>query len=144
MGALVSAATLRLTRVLRFEAAHRLYTAQLSDAENERIYGKCARLGGHGHNYEVEVCLQGDLPEGEAFLVDRSWFDQIVRARLLERVDHRNLDDVLAGVVTTGENLARTFFSWLAPSFPGPVRLQRIRVRETRSNLFEATYAEKY
>ena len=139
----MSAATLRLTRVVRFEAAHRLYATQLSQDENERIYGKCARPGGHGHNYEVEVCLQGYLPEDECFLVDRAGLDQIVRAHLLERVDHRNLDHVLAGIVTTGENLARTFFSWLAPSFPGPVRLQRIRVRETRSNLFEATYAEK-
>ena len=63
----------RLTRRVRFEAAHRLVSPQLSDAENEAVYGKCARPGGHGHNYEVEVTLddgsQVDVQLDEEFNV---------------------------------------------------------------------------
>jgi hypothetical protein len=44
--------------------------------------------------------------------------------------------------VTTGENLAQSFFAWLAPAFVGPVRLHRVRVRETRNNRFETIRPE--
>ena len=129
---------LRLCRVYRFEAAHRLYAPRLDPTENERLFGKCARPGGHGHNYEVEVCVEGELDAKAGVLIDRRRMDSIVRRSLLERVDHRNLDDVLGpDTVTTGENLALTFFDWLAPKFEGGVRLHRLRVRETRNNSFE-------
>jgi 6-pyruvoyltetrahydropterin/6-carboxytetrahydropterin synthase len=128
---------LRLGRTYRFEAAHRLFTPRLDSAENERLYGKCARPGGHGHNYEVEICLDGELERGQSTLIERTELDAKVRALLLERVDHRNLDEVLSPLVTTGENLAQTFFEWLAPAFAGPARLYRLRVRETRNNRFE-------
>ena len=52
---------IELTRCYRFPAAHVLRSPQLSDVENERIYGKCANPNGHGHNYGLEVTLTGPL-----------------------------------------------------------------------------------
>ena len=135
--------SLRLCRIYRFEAAHRLFSPRLSAAENERLYGKCARPGGHGHNYEVEVCVAGEPQVTTASIIAPAELDAKVRTLLLDRVDHRNLDEVLAGVVTTGENLARTFFEWLAPAFGGSARLYRVRVRETRNNTFEFIRRER-
>lgn len=126
-----------LTRRYRFEAAHRLISDDLSDAENERIFGKCCRPGGHGHNYEVEVTLCGEPDERTGFLLSRERMDALVNEHLVDRVDHRNLNDVIDDVVTTGENLAHRFHEWLQPAFQAPVELVRVRVRETPKNLFE-------
>jgi 6-pyruvoyltetrahydropterin/6-carboxytetrahydropterin synthase len=144
VGTGLKAVALRLCRIYRFEAAHRLFSAKLSAEENERIFGKCARPGGHGHNYEVEICVGGELAADEARLIERAEMDRIVRRALLDRVDHRSLDDVLGhDLVSTGENLALTFFDWLEPMFVGRARLQRVRVRETRNNTFERIRQER-
>lgn len=131
---------LRLTRRVRFEAAHRLWSEQLDDAANQSIYGKCAREGGHGHNYEVEVTLEGPVDPVSGLLVVREQLDHVLDEHLVSRCDHRNLDDLvdLPGV-STGENLARAFFDWVRPHVPAPARLARLRVYETPRNHFDAS-----
>ena len=49
----------RLTRRFRFPAAHVLASRALSDAENQGVFGKCANPNGHGHDYGVEVSVEG-------------------------------------------------------------------------------------
>jgi 6-pyruvoyl-tetrahydropterin synthase len=63
--------------------------------------------------------------------------DGAVTERVLSRVDHRTLEEVpeLAGVVTTGEGLARAFWRLLAPAVPGALR--RVTVVETAKNRFQ-------
>ncbi len=132
--------TVRLTRRVRFEAAHRLWSPQLDDAANRQVYGKCARDGGHGHNYEVEATLEGPVDERSGLLIVRADLDRILDEYLVSRCDHRNLDEVIGpGVVSTGENLARIFFEWVEPQIPAPARLARLRVYETPRNVFEAS-----
>lgn len=127
----------RLTRRVRFEAAHRLVSERLSDAENQQTYGKCSREGGHGHNYEVEVTVEGEPDPVSGLVMSRDHLDEIVEERMVSRCDHRNLNDVV-DEVTTGENLARIFFEWIEPSIPEPVQLTRVRVHETPRNVFDA------
>jgi 6-pyruvoyltetrahydropterin/6-carboxytetrahydropterin synthase len=131
-------ARVRLTRVVRFEAAHRLCSSQLSDEQNRAVFGKCSRPGGHGHNYEVEVSIEGAVDPATGMVVAREHLDRLLREHLLQRVDHRNLNDVIE-LVTTGENLARLFHSWIQPAVPAGMRLARVRVLETRRNRFEST-----
>ncbi len=62
-----------------------------------------------------------------------------MRDAVLARVDHYDLSATvpeLAGVVTTGENLARAFWQWLEPALP-PGSLRRVSVVETENNSFE-------
>lgn len=131
--------TVRLTRRVRFEAAHRLWSTRLDEAGNVATYGKCSREGGHGHNYEVEVTVEGPVDPASGLVVVREELDRVLEEHLLRRCDHRNLDDVLdPGTVSTGENLARIFFHWIEPHVPGPARLARLRVYETPRNIFDA------
>lgn len=131
---------MRITRIYRFEAAHRLVSSRLSSEENERVYGKCCREGGHGHNYQVEVTLEGEPDSLTGMLLNREEMDNRVERGLLSRVDHRNLNDVLGGdEVTTGENLTTLFWTWLEAEFGDSPRLARVRVVETRRNRFETT-----
>ena len=127
----------RVGRVYRFEAAHRLYTPRLSEGENEEVYGKCSRSGGHGHNYELWVIFEGKADGVTGLLFSREEIDRRVRERVIDRVDHRNLDDVVEGV-TTGERLALVFREWLEPSFVDGPSIQRVELVETPRNRFVA------
>ena len=126
-----------LTRSFHFSAGHRLASAALSDDENARLYGQCFRP--HGHNYTVEVTLAGTLDPTTGMAGDLGELDATVARVLLDRVDHYDLSNAvpaLDGVITTGENLARTFWGWLAAVLPAG-RLVRVAVVETANNTFE-------
>jgi 6-pyruvoyltetrahydropterin/6-carboxytetrahydropterin synthase len=127
---------LELTRVYHFSAGHRLANPAVGARENARLYGPCARA--HGHNYYVEVAVAGPPDPLTGMVTDVARLDALVQQRLLDRVDHRTLEGVpeLAGVITTGEGLARAFWAVLAPVL-APVRLRRVTVVETAKNRFE-------
>jgi len=126
-----------LTRRYHFSAGHRLENPALEAEDNARLYGQCYRQ--HGHNYHVEVTVAGALDPVTGMSVDLGIVDAAVKAALLDRVDHYDLSATvpeLDGVITTGENLARTFWQWLEPVLPAG-RLRRVAVVETDNNVFE-------
>jgi 6-pyruvoyltetrahydropterin/6-carboxytetrahydropterin synthase len=126
-----------VTRAYHFSAAHRLSNPALSDEDNARIYGQCFRQ--HGHNYVLEVTVSGRVDPTTGMSVDLGIVDTAVKASVLDRVDHYDLSatvPALAGVVTTGENLARAFYDWLAGALP-PGSLMRVTLVETANNVFE-------
>ena len=127
-----------ITRKISFSAAHRLYNPAWSDERNEAVFGACARPGGHGHDYVLEVTLRG-VPDPETgMVVDLKRVKEIVRERFWAAVDHRDLNaDVpfLAGKVPTAEHLAVAAWELLAPAFAGA--LFRIRLHETEKNIVD-------
>jgi 6-pyruvoyltetrahydropterin/6-carboxytetrahydropterin synthase len=126
-----------LTRSYHFSAAHQLANPALSDEENTRIYGQCFRP--HGHNYGLEVTVIGALDPATGMSVDLGVVDAAVKTAVLDRVDHYDLSATvpeLAGVITTGENLARAFYHWLEDVLP-PGVLRRVTLVETANNVFE-------
>lgn len=128
---------LAVTRAYHFSAAHRLANPALSDAENARVYGQCFRQ--HGHNYGLEVTVAGSLDPATGMSVDLGVVDAAVKAAVLDRVDHYDLSatvPALAGVITTGENLARVFYQWIEAALP-PGVLRRVTLVETANNVFE-------
>jgi 6-pyruvoyltetrahydropterin/6-carboxytetrahydropterin synthase len=131
-----------LTRCYRFPAAHVLAIPTESDAENERIYGKCANPAGHGHDYGVEVTVAGPLDPQSGRLIDPALLDAIFAQRVAQRLAHRMLNELPLfrerDLVPTAENIARVVFEELdAPvAAAGAARLRRVRVLETRRNSF--------
>ena len=129
---------MRLTSRYRFSASHRLDTPALSPEQNRRLYGKCNNPHGHGHDYVLDITVEGPVdPDGQ--VVNRQALDALVRERVLAQLDHKNLNvDVagLAGSVTTTENLARLVRGALAESWTLPARLARVRISETARNTF--------
>lgn len=127
---------LELTRVYHFSAGHRLDNPMVDRDTNGRLYGACARP--HGHNYYLEVTVAGVPDPTTGMVVDITQLDDLVRQTVLDRVDHQTLEDVreLAGVITTGESLARAFWRMLAGAL-APGRLRRVGVVETAKNHFE-------
>ena len=126
-----------VTRAYHFSAAHRLASDAFSDEENARVYGQCFRQ--HGHNYVLEVTVSGALDPATGMSVDIGIVDRAVKTAVLDRVDHYDLSatvPALAGVITTGENLARVFYQWLEAALP-PGVLRRVTLVETANNVFE-------
>lgn len=130
---------MRLSRRYRFAASHRLNTDALTPEENAALYGKCNNPFGHGHDYVVDVTVEGPV-DASGQVVDRQALDLLVREHVLTRLDHRNLNcDVpeLRGQVATTENLASTVATMLKARWDLPARLARVRISETARNTFE-------
>jgi 6-pyruvoyltetrahydropterin/6-carboxytetrahydropterin synthase len=119
-------------------ASHRLHTDALTAEENRAAYGKCSNPHGHGHNYVVEVLVGGEVDRETGMVVDLVALDEAVRARVLDRFDHANLngDAVFADRVPTTENFCRTIFGLLQEALPTG-ELEHVRVEETENNFFE-------
>jgi 6-pyruvoyltetrahydropterin/6-carboxytetrahydropterin synthase len=125
-----------VTARLSFAAAHRLNNPARDAEWNRRTYDKCDNPGGHGHNYFIEVSVKGRIDPETGMVIDLKKLKDIVRARVVDRVDHRNLNtdvDFLRGVIPTAENLARCFWQQLAPHVDQG-QLYEVRVEETEKN----------
>ena len=99
----------QLTRTVRFCAAHRYHSDALSEEENERVFGKCHRPHGHGHNYRLDLSVAGPVDPITGMVVNLADLDRILKAEVVERLDHNFLNlDVphFASVVPTCENIA--------------------------------------
>ena len=128
-----------LTRRYRFAASHRLDVPSLSPEQNKKLFGKCNNPYGHGHDYVLDVTLEG-LPDESGQIARRHELDSFVGERVVARLDHRNLNtDVteLAGAPPTTENLATAIGSMLKKDWPFRARLAHVRISETDRNIFE-------
>ena len=119
-------------------ASHRLHTEALSEEENRATYGKCNNPHGHGHNYVVEVLAGGAVDPETGMVVNMAKLDQVVRAQVIDRFDHTNLnlDPYFKNRVPTTENLTKAVFALLDGSI-APAELVQVRVEETENNFFE-------
>lgn len=131
-----------LTRRYRFPAAHVLRRTDWSEAQNVRVYGKCANPNGHGHDYGLELTVTGPLDPTSGRVLDPERLDELVQERVLERFSHRllNADPLFAQAVPTAENLALAIQRELAEPVAraGTARLSNVRVVETPRNTFDA------
>jgi 6-pyruvoyltetrahydropterin/6-carboxytetrahydropterin synthase len=132
---------LSLTRRYHFAASHRLHTPLLSEEANQRVYGKCSNLYGHGHNYSVEVTVAGPVDPATGMIANLGQLDPFVETHILEAFDQKYLNEQVPefarekSLVPTTENLCRVIFQRLK-KFPS-ARLERVRVEETSNNSFE-------
>jgi len=129
----------RVTRRVHFSAGHRLHNPDLSDEENRDTYGLCNNPSGHGHNYDLEVTVEGPVDPVTGFVMDLKRLKRLLETEVLADVDHANLNvdvDWMAGVIPTTENLAVAIWRRLEGGLPG-VRLLSVRLWETDRNSVE-------
>jgi len=132
--------TATVTRRVHFNAAHRLHNPDLSDDENQRIFGACNNQNFHGHNYELDVSVEGEIDPVTGFVADLGEVRRLVEEAVLSRLDHKNLNlDVpdLHGVNPTTENLVVAIWNMLEGRLPA--RLVRLVLWETPRNYAEYT-----
>jgi 6-pyruvoyltetrahydropterin/6-carboxytetrahydropterin synthase len=124
-----------LTRVEHFNAAHKLYNKNWSDAQNKEVYGKCANENWHGHNYELHVTIKGDPSADNGFLFNAKTLSEIINEAIIEKVDHRNLNmdvDFMKDKFTSVEFFAMGIWEELRPHIESEtVKLHCIKLVET-------------
>jgi 6-pyruvoyltetrahydropterin/6-carboxytetrahydropterin synthase len=133
-------ARVRVTRRLHFSAAHRLSRADWTREQNEQVFGLCASANWHGHNYELDVTVAGEVSEETGFVLDLKVLRELVEALVIQDIDHRNLNlDVpwMEGVNPTTENLVVAIWRRLAERLPEGVALERLVLWETPRNFVE-------
>lgn len=132
--------TVRVTRRVHFSAAHRLHNPAMSDEENARVFGLCNLPNWHGHNYELDVTVEGEPDPATGYLVDLAVLRDVA-GEVIDQLDHRNLNlDVawLHGVIPSTENLVVALWEQIAPRIPRG-RLARLVLWETPRNYAEYT-----
>jgi 6-pyruvoyltetrahydropterin/6-carboxytetrahydropterin synthase len=124
-----------ITRRVEFSASHMCALPALSAEQNRELYGAAANPHGHGHNYILEVTLDGEPDPLTGMVFDLKKLKEIINQTVVEPMDHRFLNYEVApfdAVVPTPENLAIEVWRRLAPRFKtGPARLSNVRLYET-------------
>jgi len=124
-----------LTRRVTFAAAHRYRLPELSDVENARRFGLCARPNYHGHNYTCDVTVRGAIDERSGMIVDLAEVDRVLERDVRARFDHANLNLDVAEfaegrLMPTGENLARFVFEAVQRALGDTTTVHEVRVAE--------------
>ena len=135
----------RATRRVHFSAAHRLYRPDWTDARNAEVFGSCANPNWHGHNYELDVTVEGPVDPETGYAMDLKVLRDALEARVVKDVDHRNLNlevDWLQGVNPTTENVVVAIWNRMAGALPRGIRLARLVLHETPRNAVEYTGEE--
>jgi 6-pyruvoyltetrahydropterin/6-carboxytetrahydropterin synthase len=125
-----------ISKKVEFSASHICRSPQLTDAENQRIYGPAANPLSHGHNYIVEVAIEGDPDPVTGMILDLKRLKDVLEERVLSVYDHRLLNREVAAfdkVVPTVENIAIDIWARIEPHIDqtGRARLYSVRVHET-------------
>lgn len=130
-----------LTRRERFSAAHRMFRQDWTDEKNMEVFGKCSNPRWHGHNYELFVTVKGEISEETGFIMNVGRLKEIIRARVIDRIDHRNINlevDFMKGKTATTENLAISIWDELRPFIEKEgAKLHCVRICETENNSIE-------
>jgi len=123
-------------RKAHFNAAHRLFRKEWTDAKNNAIFGKCANPNYHGHNYELIVSVTGNIDPLTGFVMDMKLLKDIIKQKVETPFDHKNLNlDVIEfkNTIPTVENIAVVIWNKLRPEISTKNNLE-VTLYETPRN----------
>jgi 6-pyruvoyltetrahydropterin/6-carboxytetrahydropterin synthase len=124
-----------LTRRAEFSASHVCSQPSLTPEQNRELYGQSANPNGHGHNYVLDVTLEGEADSSTGMVFDLKALKEIIQQEVIDSMDHRFLNFEVPPfdhVVPTAENVAAEIWRRLAPHFAsGAARLYNVRLYET-------------
>jgi len=127
---------LKISRRETFNSAHRLFKKEWSDEKNFEIFGKCSYPNYHGHNYVLEVIIEGDLDPETGFVVDLRKLKAVMKEQVIERFDHQNLNldcKEFEGINPTTENVAIVIWNILSAHLSSNLKIE-VHLSETKKN----------
>jgi 6-pyruvoyltetrahydropterin/6-carboxytetrahydropterin synthase len=126
-------------RKAHFNAAHRLFNPKWSDEKNTAVFGKCSNPHYHGHNYEMEVKLTGEVDPETGYLYDLGILKKLIKTEIEERFDHKNLNievPEFKDLNPTAEHICFVIYGILREHLPEELEL-KVRLWETVRNYVE-------
>ena len=130
---------MKVCRRVNFNAAHRLYRKDWSDEKNDAVFGKCNNPNFHGHNYVMEVWIEGDIDPETGYVIDLKILKDIIKEEIVERFDHRNLNldcSEFENLIPTAENIILVSWNLLRSRLDEKFKL-KLKLWETENNIFE-------
>jgi 6-pyruvoyltetrahydropterin/6-carboxytetrahydropterin synthase len=127
---------IRLVSASHFSAAHRLHREDWDAETNRRVFDKCNNPSGHGHTYQLEVAVEGEIDPETGYVMDFADLKRAVQENVIRHLDRRHLNydvEFLKGVNPTAENIAIGIWRQLEDKVT-PARLARISLNETERN----------
>ena len=127
---------MKIFRVEQFNAAHRLFNPKWDNETKDRVFGKCNNPNFHGHNYKLEVELDGPINPETGYVMDMKKLSDIMKLEILERFDHRNLNldcPEFKDLIPSAENIALVCWNILREKLPSELKL-KVRIWETPRN----------
>lgn len=118
--------------------AHQLHRQDWTAEQNQKVFGHCANV--HGHQYRIELHLQGEISQDTGMVINAYDVDAIVQPFLAEKFDHKFLNaDVtyFQDIIPSAENIAVWMFSELKTRLPQSVNLIKLRICETPEVIVE-------
>ncbi len=130
-----------ITRKEHFNAAHRIFREDFTDAQNLEVFGKCSNPNWHGHNYELLVTIKGEVEPHTGFVMNLKKLSEIINLYVIEKIDHKNINlevNFMKGKLASTENLAVAIFHELQPQIDNEmVCLHSVKLCETENNYVE-------
>lgn len=126
-------------RVEHFNAAHRLHNPNWSEEKNQAVFGKCNNPNYHGHNYNLEVGVLGEIDPETGYVFDLKVLSDLITEKILNRFDHKNLNlDVneFKNLNPTAENIVVVIHNLLRSEIDMKYDL-KIKLYETERNYVE-------
>ena len=126
-------------RKAHFNAAHRIYNPKWSDEKNLEVFGSCANPHYHGHNYDMEVKLTGEVDPETGYVYDLKHLKDLIKTEIEDRFDHKNLNvetEEFKALIPTAEHICYTIYRLLRSHIDEAYDLQ-IRLFETPRNFVE-------
>ena len=130
---------MKVCRRSNFNAAHRLFRPDWSDEKNQTVFGKCNNPNFHGHNYTLEVWIDGEIDQETGYVIDLKIVKDLIKIAIEDRFDHRNLNldcPEFTSLIPTAENIAVVCYNLLREKMDSKYALT-IRLWETENNIVE-------
>lgn len=127
---------MKICRRETFNAAHRLFKEEWNDETNLEVFGKCSHPNYHGHNYVVEVWIEGEVDPETGFVMDLKALKEIINEEIIERFDHRNLNldcPEFKDLIPTAENIAIVIWKILRQRIDKELSIE-VQLSETEKN----------
>ena len=128
-----------VTRRSHFNAAHRLHNPDWTDEKNIEFYGDCNNKNFHGHNYDLEVTITGEMNSESGYLIDMKELSDLIYNEIELRFDHKNLNlDTIEfkNLIPTAENISIVIWKILRTKID-KMFILKIRLYETPRNFVE-------
>ena len=130
---------MRVCRRATFNAAHRLFRKDWSDEKNNAVFGKCNNPNFHGHNYILEVWIEGAIDPATGYVIDLKIVKDLIKNEITDRFDHKNLNldcNEFLNLNPTAENIAVVCWDLIRSKLDAKYELS-IKLWETENNLVE-------
>jgi 6-pyruvoyltetrahydropterin/6-carboxytetrahydropterin synthase len=126
-------------RKAHFNAAHRLYNPKWTFEKNQEVFGKCNNPNFHGHNYNLEVWVKGQIDPETGYVIDLKILSDVIKSEVEDRFDHKNLNEdtqEFKNLNPTAENIVVVIWNLIRAKLDENLEL-RVRLFETERNVVE-------